>query len=51
MTDGKTDGGEGNTSESSGSESEAPPVTTFSGRVVHNSKPDSESSDSRGEDG
>jgi hypothetical protein len=50
MTDDKTDSGEGDTSESSGSESEVPPVTTFGGRVVHNSKPDSESSDN-GEDG
>ena len=45
--DKKKGSGEGNSSESSSSsESDTPLVTSFGGRVVHNSKPDSESDQS-----
>lgn len=51
MSDDNTESSEGETSESSASaEGEGPPVVRFGGRIVHNSKPESESGDSGGED-
>ena len=51
MSDENTESSEGEASESSASaEGEGPPVVRFGGRTVHNSKPDSESSESGGED-